>query len=417
VGYLPVKSTLPALAASVLALPASAAELHLLGAVPFAYAVDVSADGRVVTGYDPGNVWYWTLDTWVVFVPGALPPGNGVGGSVLITADGARVMCSTLQGDPQKTEPTFFEIATQAFDAAVGSLGYNCDISRASPWGMSPDGRFVCGLAWQSNCAALGYVWDSTTDVMSTLPALYFYKPTRANDISDNGALAVGWNDDYTGYRQGCAWRRDAAGAYVGTLLNSGVATFKMREASVCSGNGQYVYGGGRSDWNGGAPYRWSSSSTNGTCQPIVPAPEGVGTVQAANLDGSMLLTNFSSGIHLWIEGRGYVPLVTWAEEHSFTLPSEWFLRGFDMTEDGLTIVGHAYRASDGVQSPFVLDLRPPPPPPCFGDLNDDRVVDGFDLGLLLGAWADVGPGDLNEDGVVDGADLGLMLGVWGVCP
>jgi hypothetical protein len=57
-------------------------------------------------------------------------------------------------------------------------------------------------------------------------------------------------------------------------------------------------------------------------------------------------------------------------------------------------------------------------PTPCPADLNIDRVVDGADLGLLLGAW---GPGngiaDINRDGVVDGADLGLLLGAWGLCP
>ena len=47
-------------------------------------------------------------------------------------------------------------------------------------------------------------------------------------------------------------------------------------------------------------------------------------------------------------------------------------------------------------------------------DLNDDDMIDGADLGLLLGAW---GPcteepcvGDINGDGVVNGADLGLLL-------
>jgi len=47
-------------------------------------------------------------------------------------------------------------------------------------------------------------------------------------------------------------------------------------------------------------------------------------------------------------------------------------------------------------------------------DLNGDGVVDGADLGLLLGAWGTSGPGDLNGDGTVDGADLGLLLGAWG---
>jgi hypothetical protein len=49
-----------------------------------------------------------------------------------------------------------------------------------------------------------------------------------------------------------------------------------------------------------------------------------------------------------------------------------------------------------------------------FGDLNGDGVVNGADLGLLLGAWGSTGPGDLNGDGTVSGADLGLLLGAWG---
>jgi hypothetical protein len=47
-------------------------------------------------------------------------------------------------------------------------------------------------------------------------------------------------------------------------------------------------------------------------------------------------------------------------------------------------------------------------------DLNEDEIVDGADLGLLLSAWDSAEPAaDLNGDGVVDGADLGLLLGAW----
>ena len=57
--------------------------------------------------------------------------------------------------------------------------------------------------------------------------------------------------------------------------------------------------------------------------------------------------------------------------------------------------------------------------PPCPADLNHDGVVNGADLGIMLGSWgACVGcPADLNADGVVNGADLGLLLGAWGACP
>jgi hypothetical protein len=47
-------------------------------------------------------------------------------------------------------------------------------------------------------------------------------------------------------------------------------------------------------------------------------------------------------------------------------------------------------------------------------DLNGDGVVDGADLGLMLGAWGQFGGiADLDNSGVVDGADLGILLGSW----
>jgi len=58
------------------------------------------------------------------------------------------------------------------------------------------------------------------------------------------------------------------------------------------------------------------------------------------------------------------------------------------------------------------------PPPPCIEeDLNCDGVVNGNDLGTLLGVWgACPAPcaADFNDDGVVDGNDLGTLLGAWG---
>ncbi len=48
-------------------------------------------------------------------------------------------------------------------------------------------------------------------------------------------------------------------------------------------------------------------------------------------------------------------------------------------------------------------------------DLNGDGIVDGADLGLLLGAWGlcEGCAEDLTGDGTVDGADLGVLLGAW----
>jgi hypothetical protein len=47
-------------------------------------------------------------------------------------------------------------------------------------------------------------------------------------------------------------------------------------------------------------------------------------------------------------------------------------------------------------------------------DINNDGVVDGADLGLLLSAWGQPGITDLNGDGTTDGGDLGILLASWG---
>ncbi|MFG0257440.1 MAG: hypothetical protein ACF8GE_06020 [Phycisphaerales bacterium JB043] len=79
-------------------------------------------------------------------------------------------------------------------------------------------------------------------------------------------------------------------------------------------------------------------------------------------------------------------------------------------------VVGHLYAASPGpgisvMDLTHLSSLFPPP-----ADLNGDGIVNGADLGQLLGDWGPgLSPADLNNDGTVDGADLGLLLGSWGV--
>lgn len=54
--------------------------------------------------------------------------------------------------------------------------------------------------------------------------------------------------------------------------------------------------------------------------------------------------------------------------------------------------------------------------PQCPEDLNHDGIVDGADLGIVLGGWNGNGAGDIDGNGIVDGGDLGLVLGAWGDC-
>lgn len=54
---------------------------------------------------------------------------------------------------------------------------------------------------------------------------------------------------------------------------------------------------------------------------------------------------------------------------------------------------------------------------PCIADFNNDKVVNGEDMGLFLVAWNTDDPLiDLDKSGFVDGQDLGLLLANWGSC-
>ena len=79
---------------------------------------------------------------------------------------------------------------------------------------------------------------------------------------------------------------------------------------------------------------------------------------------------------------------------------------------DGAPGVGDGFASGTVWAFEFTVEAR------CNADFTGDGLVDGADLGVLLGLWGDDAfPADLNGNGVVDGADLGLLLGEWGPCP
>ena len=52
------------------------------------------------------------------------------------------------------------------------------------------------------------------------------------------------------------------------------------------------------------------------------------------------------------------------------------------------------------------------------GDLNNDGIVNGVDLAIILSTWGLCGSGacisDINQDGLVNGIDLAVVLSNWG---
>ncbi|MSR28288.1 MAG: hypothetical protein EXS03_01775 [Phycisphaerales bacterium] len=62
---------------------------------------------------------------------------------------------------------------------------------------------------------------------------------------------------------------------------------------------------------------------------------------------------------------------------------------------------------------PFSIAWHMPAPSFSIADLNQDGVVDGLDMTVILSNWLGTGAGDINADGIVDGIDLTYVLSGW----
>ena len=114
-------------------------------------------------------------------------------------------------------------------------------------------------------------------------------------------------------------------------------------------------------------------------------------------------------------------------ENVEVTTEPQWFeipLEGVEY-EDIAISFGWVMSRGPWDTEPTVLHITdltfdgPPPPPPCRTDINNDRMTDGWDLGMVIADWFEVGDleTDLNESGWVDGADIAVLLANWGPCP
>jgi hypothetical protein len=90
------------------------------------------------------------------------------------------------------------------------------------------------------------------------------------------------------------------------------------------------------------------------------------------------------------------------------------FLRDANVTDQSGQLLYDLW-AKFGKSAPVDMDTANIPLAPANpADLNGDGIVNGADLGMILGNWGQPGGTDLNHDGTTNGADLGFLLGHWG---
>lgn len=122
--------------------------------------------------------------------------------------------------------------------------------------------------------------------------------------------------------------------------------------------------------------------------QPIVVANDGQWHAATVNLNAdSMTRTVGSEILELGLESVADLRIVSAQSAPSFfgdAIPAVMWL--------------------DNIRATFI---------PARGDVNEDRIVDGADLGLLYSNWNQPGVGDIDQSGLVDGADVAVVYSNW----
>lgn len=158
------------------------------------------------------------------------------------------------------------------------------------------------------------------------------------------------------------------------------------------------------------------SPQTFGVSGAYVQGPDGAFAVQLASGANDRLAVGGAAtlGGALTVDlAPGFVPPIG-AE---FTILTAASISGAFECLGGSAVSGGAFEV---VISPKTVKLVVVGAPHNPADINVDGVVDGVDMGLLLGNWGPNAcggslccPADLNHDGQVDAADLGALLAAW----
>lgn len=168
----------------------------------YATMTDVSNTG--VAAGNVMNVYHvmWNEGNGLVTI-GELSGNEQISGTTSISQDGKYISGTMVNPNSGKTEMARYNTITNDW-TYLGVLSPDADGSSA--WGMTSDGSAVVGLGFVSGWEAHAVKWTQETglvDMGSTTSG----SSSRANAISDDGKVIVGWQDDDFGDRFAVYWK------------------------------------------------------------------------------------------------------------------------------------------------------------------------------------------------------------------
>jgi len=226
----------------------------------------------------------------------------------------------------------------------------DCDRLLSGSFGASDDGKVIVGLAWDGCRIARAFRWEESTgmvDLGSTNS-----RSSRANEVSGDGRVVVGWQESEQGFRQGAKWidgRQElilnAAGRVVGE------ARAANRDGSIIVGQGCDAFNPNPAHPDALAAWKWTASG-GARCfvmdRPrLLPDLPYITMMMDTSDDGRVVGGAYSFGLDsealIWIDDQGYF-LKDYLADHG--LPDafrRWVNTGFlnGVSPDGRTLVGY----------------------------------------------------------------------------
>jgi probable HAF family extracellular repeat protein len=340
------------IAALMAATTANAADKAVLIELPDqVFPSGVASDSTVVGAFGEGGGFYWLPTSGLVFIGGRQALATSRNGDTIV---GEAIHSNGSQ------QAAIWQRGTEW--RLLGSIGnaQPCDADLSIAIDASADGKAVVGLAWDGCSIAHAFRWEESTGMVD-LGSTVAGRSSRADGISGDGKVVVGFQDLAVGFRQGARWVNGQQTLFTGPLGFVGQAFATNRDGSLAVGQG--CRPGDPLDQSG-----WVGTQQDGLqCLPVPrlrPAIEGsfIGRAQATSDDGRVIGGGHSFGLEseaiLWLDKQPFY-LKDYLRAHGVPNAFEgWVNTGTieDISPDGRVLVGFGAGPRDFKGYIVVLD-------------------------------------------------------------
>ena len=165
---------------------------------PGALPLHVNANGTlVVGGFREGGGFYWMPTTGVISLGGD--------GAVESSRDGRTIVGNASDARRVRQAGIWQRAAEWKLLGSIAANAAPCDDLLSSTFGTSADGRVIVGLAWNGCNIARAFRWEEATGMVD-LGSTVAGRSSRANGVSGDGKVVIGWQEHETGPRMGARW-------------------------------------------------------------------------------------------------------------------------------------------------------------------------------------------------------------------